>query len=106
MFDVTKESLLELNEAMRKTILTMDYNNSVEVAAFASTMVSLGNQINMKMIRDIVNVKEEKSKEKYLELKQMILDLSDEIHELKCVNTHERNKDIMVKAIESLNNEE
>ena len=106
MFDVTKESLLELNEAMRKTILTMDYNNSVEVAAFASTMVSIGNQINMKMIRDIVDVKEEKSKEKYLELKQMILDLSDEIHELKCVNRRERNKDMMVKPIESLNNEE
>ena len=54
MFDVDKESLLHLNDAMRKTIEEMDYENPVQVGAFASSMVSIGNQINMNLLKNIV----------------------------------------------------
>lgn len=54
MFSIDKDSLLELNSTMRKTILNMDFNNPVEVSAFASSMVSIGNQINIELIRSIV----------------------------------------------------
>ena len=51
MFKVDKESLLHLNDAMRNTIENMNYDNPVEVGAFASSMVSIGNQINMHLLK-------------------------------------------------------
>lgn len=54
MFDIDKESLLELNHAMQKTILNMDYDNPVEVSAFAGTMISIGNQINMQLMKNTI----------------------------------------------------
>lgn len=55
MFDINKESLLELNNAMRGTILNMNYDNPIEVSAFASTMVSVGNQINIELLKNTVD---------------------------------------------------
>ena len=54
MFEVDKESLLHLNDAMRNTIENMNYDNPVEVGAFASSMVSIGNQINMNLLKKMV----------------------------------------------------
>lgn len=54
MFSIDKESLLELNDTMRKTIIDMDFNNPLEVSAFASSMVSVGNQINIELVRSII----------------------------------------------------
>ena len=53
MFDIDKGSLLNLLDAMGKTVENMDYDNPVEVSAFASSMVSIGNQINMGIVRDL-----------------------------------------------------
>lgn len=53
MFKIDKQSLLSLNEAMNKTIEEMDFNNPEEVGAFASSMVSIGNQINMTLIKSM-----------------------------------------------------
>lgn len=58
MFDINKEELLKLNEVMKKTITEMNYDNPMEVSAFASTMVSIGNQINIKLIKTITDKKE------------------------------------------------
>lgn len=53
MFKIDKESLLSLNKAMNKTIEDMDFNNPEQVGAFASSMVSIGNQINMSIIKSM-----------------------------------------------------
>ena len=53
MFKISKDSLLKLNEAMQKTIMDMNYDNPLEISAFASTMISVGNQINLEVIKDI-----------------------------------------------------
>lgn len=53
MFEINKDSLLELNKAMRKTIMDMNYNNPMEVSAFASSMVSMGNQINIEIVKKL-----------------------------------------------------
>lgn len=44
---------------MRKTILNMNYDNPVEVSAFASSMVSMGNQINIELVRSITKKEED-----------------------------------------------
>lgn len=51
MFKVDKESLLGLLNAMNETVEEMDFSNPDEVGAFASSMVSIGNQINMAVIK-------------------------------------------------------
>ena len=61
MFNIDKDSLLQLNKAMKETIINMDYNNPLEVSAFACSMVSVGNQINIEVMRNITK-KEEDSK--------------------------------------------
>jgi len=60
MFDIDKDSLLQLNKAMYKTIMNMNYDNPLEISAFASSMVSMGNQINLEIVRSMT--KEEESK--------------------------------------------
>lgn len=60
MFKIDKESLLALNDVMNRTIETMDYSNPEEIGAFASSMVSIGNQINMALIKSICKSKEVK----------------------------------------------
>ena len=57
MFDINKNSLLDLNNAMQKTILDMNYDNPMELSAFASTMVSIGNQMNIQIIKKISDEK-------------------------------------------------
>ena len=51
MFNINKEELLTLNDTMRETIKGLDFDNPQEVSAFACSMVSIGNQINMAVVK-------------------------------------------------------
>lgn len=53
MFEISKESLLELNKAMYNTIHKINFDNPVEVSAYASSLISVGNQINISLIKQV-----------------------------------------------------
>ena len=57
MFDINKNSLLDLKKKKKKTILDMNYDNPMELSAFASTIVSIGNQMNIQIIKKISDEK-------------------------------------------------
>ena len=48
-----KEELLKLNDNMRETIEEMDCNNPLEICVFATSMVMMGNQINMEIVKQL-----------------------------------------------------
>lgn len=50
---IDKDTLLELNDTMRETIVGLDCNNPLEICVFATSMVTMGNHINMEIIKEL-----------------------------------------------------
>lgn len=56
MFSMTqldKEALLKLNDSMRETIEGLNCNNPIEICVFASSMVTMGNHINLEIVKQL-----------------------------------------------------
>lgn len=53
MIQLDREALLKLNDSMRETIEELDCNNPLEICVFATSMVTMGNHINMEIIKQL-----------------------------------------------------
>ena len=57
LFDVTKENLLELLDTMRDKVEELDFDNSLEVYVFASSLVSIGNSLCLSLMKSMCKKK-------------------------------------------------
>ena len=50
---IQKEELLKLIDTMRETIEELDCSNPIEICVFATSMVTMGNHINMEIVKQL-----------------------------------------------------
>ena len=57
MFDVNRESLLDLMDTMKGRVEVLDFNNPLEVYVFASSLISIGNSICLSLVKELYKKK-------------------------------------------------